>query len=345
MKINQKKLKEIVVEIMKDLGEDREKSKLAADILVKADMRGISTHGTYLLMPLKERIEAGILTIPTEVKVIKSEEATTTMDGGNGIGQIAAWEATKYSIKKAGKFGIGLTLLKNTNNVGFLGYYTNLIANEGLIGFAGCNAAPAMAPWGGTKQFFGTNPISISVPTGDDRPIIVDMSSSVVARGKIRRAKRNNEDIPQGWALDAEGEPTIDPEKALNGSVLPIAGPKGSGLAMIVDILAGMLSGSSYAPDVKTFHSLKGATGVGAFFMAIDIERFQSGKDFYPMLNTYISSIKNMKKAKSVSEIYLPGELEFINEDESNKKGVEIDTKVIEGLNNILKQFESSLTI
>ncbi len=345
MKVEYKKLKEIVIEILKGIGEEEHQAKLAADSLVKADMRNISTHGTYLILPLKERVEAGMLTVPTNVEIINEDKGNVNMDGGNGIGQVGARKAMEKSIEKAKSNGISLTLLRNTNNVGFLGYYTNLAADNGLIGFAGCNAAPAMAPWGGAEQFFGTNPLSFAVPTKNAYPIILDMSSSIVARGKIRRAKRNNEKIPEGWALDSEGKPTTDPEEALNGSVLPIAGPKGSGLAMIVDILAGILSGSSYAPNLKSFHSLEGATGVGFFCGAIDIESFKELNSFYSIIDEYIKNIKNMKKAENVDEVYLPGEIELINQEKSIKEGVTLDRKVVEGLNKVLKQLDLDLKI
>jgi len=247
-------------------------------------------------------------------------------------------------MNKARKYGIGLTLVGNTNNVGFLGYYTNMVAQQGMVGIMGGNAAASMAPWGGTEPFFGTNPISIAVPAEDYRPLVLDMSSSIVARGKIRRASRNQEKIPEGWALDEKGEPTNEPDEALKGTLLPIGGPKGSALAMMIDILAGMLSGSNYGPDVKTFHKPLGPTGVGVFCIAINIKNLCEPKEFYEMLKNYIFSIKNMKKVNSVSEIFMPGELEFINE-EKNKKGVELDFKVVEKLNNILNKTGSDLSI
>ncbi len=345
MRIKPDELKQAAIEILTGLGENEEKSRLVADSLVKADMRGITTHGTYLLVPLKERTEAEMMNIPTELSVVNDEGAITHLDGGNGIGLIAAREAMERSVEKAKKYGIGFSLLRNTNTVGFLGYYTNQIANEGMVGFAGTNAAPAMAPFGGAESFFGTNPMSYAIPTGQERPIVLDMSSTIVARGKIRQAARNNEDIPEEWAFDADGENTTNPEEALEGCLLPVCGPKGSGLAMIVDILAGLISGSKYAPYVKSFHDLEGETGVGFYCIAIDIEKFQDRDKFNSLMANYIETFRNIKKVKSVSEIYLPGEIEFMKEDESAKKGVEINENVIEKLNDILAYVGSTLSL
>ncbi len=345
MIVNADKLKEVAVEILKGLGEDEKKAREAADILVRADMRGISTHGTYLLTLMAKRVEEKVLDIPTRLTIVSDERATAVVDAGNGLGQIAAREAMETSMKKAREYGIGLTLVRNTNNVGFLGYYTNLAARNGMVGLMGGNAAASMAPWGGTEPFFGTNPISIAVPAEDYRPLVLDMSSSIVARGKIRRASRNEEKIPEGWAIDENGEPTTDPDKALKGTLLPVGGPKGSALAMMVDILAGMLSGSKFGPDVKTFHQPLGPTGVGLFCIAINIEFLGEPDIFYGMLKNYIEAIKQMKKVKTSSEIYMPGELEFINEEKSLEQGIELDLKIIEGLNNTLNKIGSELSI
>jgi len=343
--ISEESLKKVISEILKGYGENEKLALLAADCLVKADMRGISTHGTYLLIPMFQRVKAGMLDLPTKITLVKENNATSIIDGGNGLGQLAARKAMDISIKKAKKYGIALTLVRNTNNISFLGYYSNLATQEGMIGFIGCNAASSMAPWGSSKAFMGTSPISISIPAKKERPIILDMSSSIVARGKIRKALRNKEEIPLGWAIDEDGNPTTDPNKALKGTLLPIAGPKGSALAIVIDIIAGMLSGSRFGPEVKTFHKLKGATGVGVFCMAIDISQFIKLELFYSKIDEYIRSIKNLKKVKNTSEIYLPGEIEFIREQKSHEEGIDLDSKVMEKLNDILEELGNHLRL
>jgi len=343
--ISEKKLKKVISEILKGYGENEESALLAADCLVKADMRGISTHGTYLLTPMFQRVKAGMLDLPTKITLVKENNATSIIDGGNGLGQLAARKAMCISIEKAKKYGIAFTLVRNTNNISFLGYYSSLATQEGMIGFIGCNAAASMAPWGSSEAFMGTSPISISIPTKKEKPIILDMSSSIVARGKIRKASRNKEKIPLGWAIDEDGNPTNDPNEALKGTLLPIAGPKGSGLAIIIDIIAGMLSGSRFGPEVKTFHKLEGATGVGVFCMAIDISQFIELELFYSKIDEYIRSIKNLKKVKNTSEIYLPGEIEFIREQKSYEEGINLDSKVMKNLNDILEELGNNLRL
>jgi LDH2 family malate/lactate/ureidoglycolate dehydrogenase len=166
--------------------------------------------------------------------------------------------------------------------------------------------------------------------------MVADMSSSVVARGKIRAASRKKTSIPLGWALDEKGEPTTDPDKALKGTLLPIGGPKGSALALIVDIFAGLLSGSKFGPDVKTFHELVGATGTGAFTLAIKVAEFMDESIFKQLINQHLKAFKSVKRVNGVSEIFLPGEIEALKEQESLKNGLEVTPEKLEDLNKML---------
>jgi LDH2 family malate/lactate/ureidoglycolate dehydrogenase len=220
-----------------------------------------------------------------------------------------------------------------------------MAAEEGMVGIAMSNSAPSMSPWGGAEPFLGTNPISIAIPGSSGSPVVLDMSSSVVARGKIRRAQRMKERIPLGWALDDTGSPTTDPVAALKGTLLPIGGPKGYGLALMIDVLAGLLSGSQYGPEVKTFHQPLGPTGIGVFTMAIDIERFMPLHQFKDLMTSYAKLIKKTKKAKEVSHIYLPGEIELEKEKQSLKEGIEISPEVAKDLNSLLEKIKSPLRL
>jgi LDH2 family malate/lactate/ureidoglycolate dehydrogenase len=345
MKIQAERLKEVSVQILKGLNATRDEAELVADCLVRAEMRGIDTHGVHFLKLLSDRVDAHMIHIPTELKVVREDGTASILDGGNGLGQVAAHRAMKMSIQKARKLGIGLTLVRNTNHIGILAFYTLMAAEEGMVGIVMTNSAPSMSPWGGAEPFLGTNPISIAIPGSSESPVVLDMSSSVVARGKIRRAQRMKESIPLGWALDETGTPTTNPEAALRGTVLPIGGPKGYGLALMIDVLAGLLSGSQYGPEVRTFHQPLGPTGIGVFTMAIDIERFMPLHQFKDLMTSYAKSIKKTKKAKEVSQIYLPGEIELEREKQSLKDGVEISPEVAKDLNLLLEKIKSPLRL
>ncbi len=338
------RLKEVVIEVLKGLGASEDEAPLVAESLVQAEMRGTDTHGLPYLKLLVERIEARMVSVPTHVRVLKDEGATALLDGGNGIGQVAGWKAMEISLRKAREFGIGSTLIRNTNNLGFFAFYTLHAAAEGFAGIAMGNANAAISPWGGAEAFFGTNPISIAVP-GSPEPIALDMSSSLVARGKIRRAQRLNEKIPLGWALDESGAPTEDPGAALKGTLVPIGGPKGYGLAFMVDVLAGMLSGSTFGRDIKSFHQLTGPTGVGALTLAIDVERFMPLGQFRGLMKGYVDSIRGSRKAKGTTRIYLPGEIEAEKEKASRERGMELRPASIELVNQLLEKLKSPMRL
>ena len=346
MRVLPDRLKEITVEIVRGLGGSHEESVLLAESLVRAEMRGTDTHGVTYLKLLADRVNMQMLTLPTRLNVLKEDVATGLIDGGNGLGQVAAHRAMTMSVEKARRCGTACCLVRNTNNVGFLAFYTMMAAENGTVGIIMTNAAAAMSPWGGAEAFFGTNPLSIAVPGDSQDPaIVLDMSSSLVARGKVRRAQRLKEGIPPGWAFDESGAPTTDPTAALKGTLAPIGGPKGYGLALMVDILAGMLSGSKYGPEVKTFHQPEGPTGVGVCCMAIDVERFMPLREFKELVQPYIAAIRGSRRAKGVSRIYLPGEIEFEKEKTSSEKGIEINPGTAKDLNQLLEKVKSPLRL
>ena len=338
MKVAAGHLRELSAALVRSLGADAREATLVADNLVMADMRGIPTHGVNFLPMLAERVERGLVAVPTPLQVVSDTGAVTHIDGGNGLGQTAATEGMRAAILKARRFGIGLALIRRTNHIGLLAYYSLLAAEQGMIGFCMCNAAASMAPWGGAEAFFGSNPLSIAAPGGGPAPVVLDMSTTVVARGKIRRAQRRKERIPPGWALDARGAPTDDPEAAMKGTLLPIGGPKGYGLAFFIDLICGMLSGSSYARELKTFHKPEGPTGVGVSTLAIDISRFMPPATFASLLEAHVRSIRGSARAADTSRIYLPGEIEAERERLSAERGVEVDDSVCQALDGLLEK-------
>ena len=346
MKVQADRLKEIAIRILKGLHAAEDEAAVVAEALIKAELRGIDTHGVHLLTLLPERVDAGMLQIPTKLTVLKDSGATALLDGGNGLGQAAAHRAMGISIRKAKEFGVGCCLVRNTNNIGMLSVYTLMAAQEKTVGIVMANAAAAMSPWGGAEAFFGTNPLSISVPgEAGAPPVVLDMSSTMVARGKIRRADRLKESIPEGWAFDETGTPTTDPAAALKGTLMPIGGPKGYGLALMIDVLAGMLSGSQYGPEIRTFHQLEGPTGVGVFTLAVEIERFMPLGQFTALFRTYLASIKASRKANGVTRIYLPGEIEYEKEQQSLNEGIEVSPTTAGKLNALLEKFKSPLRL
>ena len=199
MRIAQSALLAAAKEILVLLGEETESARVASEALVTADMRGISTHGVNLLRMMSERVSARMLAMPTRVDVIADDATTAVLDGNNGLGQVAAHRGLRLSVEKARRSGLGMVCLRNTNNIGALGYFTSSAADrDGVASIVMTNGNPSVAPYGSAEPFFGTNPLSIGVPALPGRPLVLDMSSSVVARGKIRLASLSGESIPLG---------------------------------------------------------------------------------------------------------------------------------------------------
>jgi len=331
--------------ILESIGASPAEAEVVSRNLLMADMRGIHTHGVNFIPKIVDRVENKVLRVPTELKIVSDKDAVTHIDGNNGFGQVAAEKGMHCAMEHAKKFGVGLSLIRNTNHIGLLAFYSKMAATEGMIGFAMCNSAPSMAPWGGAEAFFGTNPFSVAVPVGEGYPVILDMSTSLVARGKIRRALALNEKIAKGWALDDEGNPTDDPAKAMEGTLLPVGGPKGYGMSFFIDLICGLLSGSSFSRDILTFHKPLGPTGVGAMMAALEIERFMDRKSFSSLLKSHIESIQTSQKAEGVDRIYLPGEIETEEELKSARDGVEIDEPAGKAIDIILKNLGIDLRL
>jgi len=342
MRIAYQDLFDAVVKILTACGENKKNAEIAAQNMCRSDARGIATHGAYLLTPIWKRVKAGQLALPTKAVLEMDSGAVAIVDGGDGLGAVAGDLAIRTAMEKAKQHGVSAVLIRNTNNIGSLACYTETAAMAGMIALMGCNAAPAMAPWGGAEAFLGTNPIAVASYTGNDCVFSADMATSVVARGKIRKAARNGERIPDNWATDEEGNFTTDPNAALNGALLPMGGPKGSALALAVDIMSGILSGASYAPDLKSFHEPEGKTGVGASMVVIDISRFQPVDNFARKMDGYMSGIKGMKKAKGFDAIYMPGEIEYNNEQQSLTEGISMDDNAVKAINEILTSIDST---
>jgi LDH2 family malate/lactate/ureidoglycolate dehydrogenase len=193
-----------------------------------------------------------------------------------------------------------------------------------MVGIVSANAAPSMAPWGGRAAQLGTNPICVAIPTGGDVDIVLDMASSVVARGKIRLAATTGKSIPLGWALDSDGRPTENPQSAMTGTLLPIGGPKGYGLALIVDVLAGVLTGSSFGVHVPSTDQLSEPPSSGFFVQALDIGAFADPLEFQQNLQQLIAEIRESPRAQGVERIFLPGEIEWRTKQERLEAGVPV---------------------
>ena len=298
-------------------------SSICADALINAELVGAYGHGLSRLKMYCDRINKKVINPKPKIRVKKISQSISCLDADNSIGFVAADIAIKKAIENAKKTGIGLVAVKNSGHYGLSGYYAEQAVKKKLITMIYTNGPPAVAPHGAIKSLFGTNPICFGAPTGSKIPFILDTSISKINRGKIRVAARNNQKIPKNVALDKFGNSTVNAKKALNGVQLPIAGFRGSGLAWMVDILSGVLTGGNHAGKVKDpFDDFSGPQNVGHLFITFKTNLFVN--NFNSRIKNNIKTVKNLPKIKGTKEIMYPGQNKYKRFKMNSKKDINI---------------------
>ncbi|HEX7362387.1 MAG TPA: Ldh family oxidoreductase [Bryobacteraceae bacterium] len=306
---SKEQLQSLVARLARAAGVPAEDAVIFADSLIDADMHGVSTHGISRLSIYLRRIQAGMIVPDAQLKIEREAGSIVTFDAGNGLGQVQARKALDLLLPKARQNGVAAATIRNSQHFGALSYYCNLAAAQGFILLAMTNCEPAMSPEGGYEAFFGTNPIAASFPTSKGFTVKIDLATSTVARGKIIAAQKKNALIPQGWALDRNGEPTTDAAEALLGTVLTMAGHKGYALALMVELFSGVLSGSAIGNGIGSMYkNMDRKQDVGHFFCLFHIDAFLDYADYLRRIDTTIDAIKASKKRPGVEEILVPGE-------------------------------------
>lgn len=334
--IKKKIIESFINEIFEKVGLDSWQSKIIARHLVLASLKGVDSHGITRTPIYVKRIKEGLINKEFNIHIERETSSTALINANNTSGIPAATEGIKLAVKKAKETGIGLVGIKNSNHCGMLSDYTEYAASNDCIALATTNAPANMAPWGGKERFFGTNPLSYGIPAGERDNIIFDMATSVVAKGKIINAQKNNETIPLGWAISKEGKETTDVNEALEGLCLPVGGPKGYGLALLVDILSGLFTGASYGPHIgDLFTDFEKNQNVGQFFFVTQADLFQSIDDFKSRIDQMVDEIKQVPLAENIEKIYLPGEIEQAMLKERKENGIPISTELIQKLEEI----------
>ena len=329
------KLRNLIKNIFIKKGLNLKHSKLCANALINAELVGAPSHGLSRLKMYCDRIEKKLINNKPKIKIKKISSSISHIDANNSIGFVAADLGIKTAIKHAQKTGIGMVAVKNSGHYGLSGYYAEQAVKKNLITMIYTNAPPAVAPHGALKALFGTNPICFGSPTGSKIPFILDTSISMINRGKIRVAAKNNQSIPAGVALDKFGKSTTDAKKALAGVQLPIADFRGSGLAWMVDILSGVLTGGNHAGRVKDpFDDFSGPQNIGHLFITFKANLFQ--KNYNQRIKDNIKTIKKLPKIKGIKEIMYPGENKYIRYKKNLNNQISISDVVKKDLENLV---------
>jgi LDH2 family malate/lactate/ureidoglycolate dehydrogenase len=322
-------------------------ARLVADTLVQADLWGHQSHGVLRLGWYLDRVRNKVMNPVTKPEFAVDAGAVAVIDGHDGVGHVLTALATREAVKRARAHGIGVVGVRMSNHFGTCMYYTLMGAREGCVMLLTTNGGPAMAPWGGRQKIIGTNPWSVAAPAGSRAPFVVDMAATGVARGKIYLARNKGLPIPLGWAINNAGEPTTDPQEAIDGIILPMAEHKGYAIAAMVDMLSGVLTGSGFLSNVHSPYKTAEKSNCGHLMIAMNIAAFQPLADFNARMEQFIAEIKAVPTAKGYDDVFYPGEIEANNDARNRKEGIAFPDDTLSDLRRIAKEtgLESKLPL
>ena len=325
--------------IVESAGMSPDDSILWARILTETSLLGFDTHGIRMVERYIDFIDKGGASLE-KPEIISNDAAIAIIDAHSCMGHLAAWKAMEVSAENAKKYGISFTVVKNSGHIGACSIYSKALAERNCVGFCCTSSIIGIAPWGGTKPAVGINPLSVSAPLGDNDYFLLDMSTTVTAMGKVTQARDNGQQIPPGWALDKNGRPTTDPQEARNGSLLPIGGYKGYGLALAIELLCSALSGGNFADGISSWvlHP-ESPAGIPFSIIAIDISHFQDADFFKARIKDWLMKVIDVPKQEGVKRIFFPGEIENEKYKQRIQEGIPLEDVTAESFKRIARKF------
>jgi LDH2 family malate/lactate/ureidoglycolate dehydrogenase len=326
-------LEDITANVFGKLGFSPTASQTIAQSLVSADLRGVHSHGVMLIPIYVERIQRGLIGRNENGEVVLDSQSVAVINGHHGMGQLVGRQAMHLAIEKAKAYGVSAVGVYHSHHFGTAAFFTLMAVEEGCIGIATSNSTPLMPAPGGAQALVGTTAFAIAVPAGHEQPLVLDMALSQVAQGKIRYASRAGRSIPPNWATDSRGIPTTDPNIALEGFLLPMGGPKGFGLALMIDVLAGILLGGAWGSKVHSiFRDLENPNDCGHFFLALHIDHFGPSATFTSEIESMIQNVRSSRKAPGTERIFVPGEIEWDCSVRYSRDGIPLEPQVLTDL-------------
>jgi LDH2 family malate/lactate/ureidoglycolate dehydrogenase len=324
--------------VLVKVGVPEKEADIITNTMIEADARGIHSHGLMRLPIYIERMQKGYVKKEAVITVETDRRGTSVLDGHFSAGQVVATKAMDMAIEKALEYGISAVSVKNSNHFGIAAHYALQAAKQNMIAIVMSNTAPLMPPTGGAEKVLGNNPLAIAAPSNGKNPVLLDMALSNVALGKIIFAKNQGVPIPEGWGVDNNGSPTTDPAAVLNwGFILPVGGPKGFGLALMLELLTGVLSGGDFSKMIPSMYDLSQKQSISHLMIAIDISSFMDVERFKSLSKTLGTYVKNAVRAPGVEELFLPGEIEFGVEEKRMESGIPVAEGVLKDLNKLAR--------
>lgn len=327
VKVNPEKVKALVTEIFVREKLPKENAAIIAEALVDANLTGRASHGVLRVKAYYDRLEAGGGKANPDIRVLKETETTALMDGDNGLGMVAAYKASQLVREKAEKSGIACVTVKNTNHYGAAAYWTEMIARDDMIAFSCANVHPLVAPPGGKAVALGTNPMCVYVPSATHGPMFLDIATSTVAQGKLIDYRLKHQELGVGWAVDINGVPTTDPDKAC--FMTPFGAHKGYGIACMIEVMSALLAGGAFGHDLHDMYAeLDKPNNISFCFIAIKIDRFRPVDEFKKDVDRFIDYLHSIPPAEG-QRVYFPGEIELINKIKAQEEGLQLPEDLI----------------
>lgn len=329
--IQAEEAKQLVIQQLTKVGLKEETAGKIAEVLVHADLRNVNSHGVLRTEHYVNRLQAGGINPEAQISFQKTGPVTGVVDGDDGFGHVISDVAMDHAIDMARENGVGMVTVFNSSHCGALSYFVQKAADAKLIGIAMSHTDKIVVPFGGKASFLGTNPIAYGVPAKTKKPYILDMATSNVAWGKILQAREEGKEIPEGWGVDENGAAVTDPNKVV--SLSTFGGPKGYGLSVIVDVFSGLLAGAAFGPHIgKMYDDLDKKRKLGHYFCVINPSFFTDTDIFLEQMDQMIEELQHVEPAPGFDRVYVPGEIEQINEEKNLKQGITIASSVYEFL-------------
>jgi len=336
-KLNSKKLFDFVKEVFIKAGVPHSDAETTADVLVTANLSGIDSHGVIRLSHYLYRLQNGTINKTPNLQYEQKAPGLGVVDGDDGLGHVVTAHACKWAMKLCERNGTASVAVKNSSHFGMTGYYVRMLTKDGFAGMVMTHTDIFLIPFGGKKPFLGTNPVAIGFPTRDI-PLILDMSTTSIPYGKVVLAKKEGQKIPESWGLDVNGNPTANPDKIVG--LHPIAGPKGSGLAMIIDIFCGILSNMAFGPHINRMYvDLDTPRRLGHFITVWDVGKIVDSNSFSGRLQQMIEELHDIPPASGFAKVYYPGEIEGLKCENRTREGIPVEEGLYQELLELSRKY------
>ncbi len=349
-------LHQLAKEVFLAMGSSEEHAEQASDVLLAADLRGIDSHGVSRLIGYVALWEAKRINMKPKISLVREHKSTFTIDGDSGLGLVVAPYAMKIAIDRSKAYGSGWGAIRNSNHFGIAGYHAMMALKHDMVGMAMTNATPFIPPTHSKEAMLGTNPIAYAFPTSKEQPLVIDLATASVARGKIEIARREGQAIPEGWIVDKDGKTSTNVDELKDGGMLTPLGSleelgshKGYALGSLVDVLTGVLSGANYGKWVPPFvsflpllNNLPGK-GLGHFVGAFEVEGFRPVDEFKMSMDHWISSFKSANRVDENQEVFVPGQKENMAQLIREQEGIPLNDKVLKDLEGLDEKFKLNI--